>query len=378
MVMATGHLLSTTTFGLPVWAALCWLVIRILRTGNDRLWLVAGLVTGLGLADSDLVAFVVLAIVAGLALPRQPLTSAWFYAGGAVAALAWLPYLVWQAGHGWPQLAVARAIAHGSSGTSAPRWLLLPEQLVLVSVYLAPVWVTGLVRLLRAAELRWCRALGVAYLVLVVVFLVTGGKPYYLGGMFPLLLAAGAGPAVAWMRRGRAGLRRGLAATAVALSLTAIPVTLPVVPVTAVGRTPIVSVNYDAGETIGWPAYVRQIGAVYAALPRAQRSSAIVLASNSGEAGAVDEFGKPDGLPSAYSGHNAYWYWGPPPPRAAPVVAVGFDRRTLAPMCGTLRLAARLSNHLGVGNQEQGAPVWVCAHLRAAWAALWPRLRDLG
>ena len=43
-----------------------------------------------------------------------------------------------------------------------------------------------------------------------------------------------------------------------------------------------------------------------------------------------------------------------------------------------LRLAARLNNHLGVADQEQGAPVWVCSQLRAAWAAIWPRLRDFG
>jgi hypothetical protein len=166
----------------------------------------AGLVTGLGLFDSDLIALLALAVVAGLAIagPRQPFRSAWFYAGCLATAVMWLPYLVWQARRGWPELAVARSIAHGNSVTSAPRWLLLPEQLV--------------------------------------------------------LLAAGAQPTVEWMRRGRAGLRTGLVAAAVALSLTAIPVTLPVVPVTEVGRTAIVAANYDAGETIGWPAYVRQIG----------------------------------------------------------------------------------------------------------------------
>ena len=106
-----------------------------------------------------------------------------------------------------------------------------------------------------------------AYVVLVVIFLVTGGKPYYLGGMFPVLLAAGAQPTVDWMRRGRARLRAGPVVAAVALTLTAIPVTLPVVPVGDVHSTPTVALNYDAGETIGWPAYVREIAAVYDSLP---------------------------------------------------------------------------------------------------------------
>ena len=39
------------------------------------------------------------------------------------------------------------------------------------------------------------------YIGLAVMFLVADGKPYYLGGMFPLLLSAGAQPTMEWMRR---------------------------------------------------------------------------------------------------------------------------------------------------------------------------------
>jgi hypothetical protein len=379
LIIGAGHLLSTTTFDLPVWALVSWLIVRILRTGNDRLWVAVGLVAGAGLFDSDLVAFLLFAVVVGLAVagPRRPFGSPWLYAGGAIAVAMWAPYLAWQASHGWPQLAISASIANGGSGTSAPRWQLLPFQFLLVGVCLSPVWVAGLVRLLRGEALRWCRALGVAFIVLVVVFTVTGGKPYYLGGMFPVLLAAGAQPALDWARRGRR--RAGLLTAAVILTpLTAIAVSLPAIPVADVHATPIVALNYDIGETIGWPAYMSQIAVVYRSLPAAQRSKAIVLGSNYGEAGAADHFRRAYGLPAVYGVHNGYWYWGPPPPWAAVVVAVGFDRRTLTPVCGTLRLAALLNNHLGVQDDEQGAPVWICSALRRSWAAIWPGLRALG
>jgi hypothetical protein len=155
-------------------------------------------------------------------------------------------------------------------------------------------------------------------------------------------------------------------------------VTLPVVPVADLHATPIAALNYDAGETIGWPAYVRQIAAVYRSLPAARRSTAIVVGSNYGEAGAVDHFGRACGLPAAYGVQNGYWYWGPPAAPATAAVAVGFGRQTLAPVCGTLRLAAHLNNHLGINDDEQGAPVWVCSALRGSWTAIWPRLRFLG
>jgi Dolichyl-phosphate-mannose-protein mannosyltransferase len=380
LTLGTGHLLSTTTFDVPVWAAETWLAIRILRTGDDRLWVPFGIVAGIGLFDSDLVAFLAFGIAAGLAVcgPRSHLRSGWLYLGALIAVALWTPYLVWQGSHGWPELTISRSIAAGGSGTSTPRWELLPEQVLLSSVYLSPVWIAGLVRLLRGRSAPGFRALGVAYAVLVVVFLVTGGKAYYLGGMFPLLFAAGSQPAVDWVLRAGTPGRRRLLVAAVLLSLTSLPVTLPVVPVTAVHDTPIVSLNYDAGETIGWPTYVHQIAAVYDSLPSGARANTVILASNYGEAGAVDEFGPADGIPNAYSGHNAFWYWGPPPASAETAVAVGFARSDLVSFCGDLRLAGHLDNGLDVSDDEQGQPVWVCTAIEDSWSVIWPGLRHFG
>ena len=220
LLLGAAHLLSTTTFDLFAWALVLWLVVRILRTGVDRLWLVVGVVAGVGLLDNDLIAFLAVAVLLGVVVagPRRLLTSRWLWIGALVAVLLWAPYLVWQAQHGWPEIVVGRAIAAGSSGTSQPRWVFLPFQLVLLGPLLAPLWIAGLVRLFRDPGLRWCRALGWAYVLLAVAFIATGGKPYYLGGMFPLVVGAGAAPTVAWMRRGRSQWRRSALALALVVS----------------------------------------------------------------------------------------------------------------------------------------------------------------
>jgi len=379
LVTAASHLLSTTTFDLPAWALLAWLLIRILRTGDQRLWLAAGLAAGVGLLDTDLVAFLIIAVVVALVIagPRAPLRSPWFYAGGVIAAAAWAPYLAWQASHGWPELKVAHSIAAGSSGTSAPWWLIVPEQFVLVAWYFSPIWIAGLVRFFRDPALRWCRAVGVVYPVLAVAFMLTGGKPYYLAAYLPVLLAAGAQPAVDWAARAPGRSRYRLIVAGLAISVLELPITLPVLPVAVVHDTPIVSLNYDAGETIGWPAFVREIAAAGRSLPPAQRAAAIVLTSNYGEAGAVDHFGPADGLPAAYSGHNSFWYWGPPPASATTAIVVGYDRSQLG-FCGSVRLGIYLNNHVGVSDDEQGEPVWICTRLTASWRAIWPSQRYFG
>ena len=146
-----------------------------------------------------------------------------------IAVAMWTPYLIWQGQNGWPELTVSRSIAAGNSGSSTPRWALLPFQFFLANVWLAPVWVVGLWRLLRAGELRWARAVGWCWIFLVIVFTATAGKAYYLTGMLAVLLAAGAQPCLEWARRKPHRLSSWMIGAGVA-TLIALPITLPLVP----------------------------------------------------------------------------------------------------------------------------------------------------
>jgi hypothetical protein len=247
--------------------------------------------------------------------------------------------------------------------------LFIPYQFGLVSPFLAPVWVAGLMRLFRSPRLRWCRSIGWAYVLLTVVFIATGGKSYYIAGMFPVLLGAGAQPTIEWIERSRSRLKRVAVGAAFVLSAGVMIITLPIIPVHSLHSTPVVAANYDAGETVGWPTYVREVARVY-------QPGEIILTSNYGEAGAVDRFGGPLGLPTAFSGQTGYWYWGPPPASADHVLAIGFDRVTLDASFQQCDLATRLDNHLDIHNDEQHAPVWSCSLPRQSWVDMWPRFRD--
>src|SRR5437762_11513223 len=108
------------------------------------------------------------------------------------------------------------------------------------------------------------------------------------------------------MARGRVAVRRGALAAAFVLGAGVVPIVLPIVPVKSLHDTPVVDSNYDAGETIAWPTYVREIADAY-------RPGETIIASNYGEAGAVERFGRVDGLPTPYSGGTGYWHCGPPP-----------------------------------------------------------------
>jgi 4-amino-4-deoxy-L-arabinose transferase-like glycosyltransferase len=377
-VVATGHLLSTTTFGLPVWAGISLLSLRAVRTGNNRLWVAVGLVAGIGLLDNDLVAFFMAALFVSVLIvgPRRIFASPWLYVGAVLMVAVWSPYLIWQGQHGWPQLTIARDIANGGSGTSAPRALFLPFQVLLPGIFVTPIWITGLVQLARNPAYRWCRAVSVTWVVLAVVFIATGGKPYYIDGMLPVLFAAGAPRVWEWCNSSSRRLRWIPLVTV--LSLVGVIITLPVLPAGALHDSPVVALNYDAGETVAWPTFVAEIGAVYQRVAARHPGHTTILTSNYGEAGAVDRYGAQHDLPSAYAVQNAFWLWGPPPASVTDVVAVGFDRDQLTPVFGSVRLARRLDNHVSLDNDEQGEAVWVCHDLKGSWATEWRGLRDYG
>jgi hypothetical protein len=369
--LGSCHLLSTSTFDLLGWTVLTYLIVRMLRSGNDRSWLAIGAVAGVGLLDSNLVAFLLAGVVAGVLIvgPRRTLLTPWPWIGGVIALVMWAPYLLWQARHGWPQFEISRAIAAGESGSSQPRSLFIPYQFGLVSPFLAPVWIAGLVALFRSPRLAWCRAIGWAYVLLTVVFIATGGKAYYIAGLFPVLLGAGAPCAVRWINERRTTARRVALGAAFVLSSGVIVITLPIVPVRSLHDTPVADANYDAGETVAWPTYVREIAAAF-------QPGQIILTSNYGEAGAVERFGQPFGLPEPFSGQTGYWYWGPPPDTADRVLAVGFDERELDASFAECELVGRLDNHLDVDNDEQDAPLWSCRGPSQRWDGLWPRFRE--
>ena len=78
-----NFIFETVSFDQLVWALLLWLVARVLAGGDRRLWLLAGLVLGIGLETKYTVAGLGVALAAGL-LPtpaRRQLATRWPWLG---------------------------------------------------------------------------------------------------------------------------------------------------------------------------------------------------------------------------------------------------------------------------------------------------------
>ena len=361
-----GHILSTATIDTLFWVAISYATLWTLRRDRPRGWLVVGVLAGLALEDKNLVAFLLLGIVVGVALTpaaRHHLRSPWVWGGVAIALLLWVPNLLWQAQHGWPQLALAADI-HDEYGVLGERLNFIALLIVQFSPVTAAVWVYGLVRLFRVPALVRARPLAWAFVVMFVVFFLTGGKAYYLVGAVPVLVAAGAcGLAERFSAR-------WLVAAGAVLALSGMvvwPAGLPILSERAFGQSFFADINEDQAEMIGWPAFVATVRSA-----AASSGATLAVAENYGEAGALEWYGLD--VP-VYSGHNGFAAWGPPPGTDGPFVLVGYDD---APAWAVgCRVVAHIDNGVDVDNEEQGGVVQVCDAPAGTWKSVWPEVSHL-
>ncbi len=370
LYLAGGHLLATSTFDPVLWTAVTLLLVRWLRTRADRLLFAAGLVTAVALQVKFLiVAFWLVAIVAVLVVgPREMLRRPALWAGGAVAVLASVPTLIWQANNGWPQLEMGRVVAAESVYAGGALGF-LPLALLgglLIGTVLA---VHGTIRLLRDPQLRF---LGITVLGVTAVFMATGGRPYYVLGMFPLIWAASA----VGIERDRPAIWWRWVPTWPVYLLSAVLVigigVLPVYPASTHADQPLQIGNFQRDE-IGWPEMVADVVAVHDALPPDTARDAIVVTGDYWTVSAIQQYAP---QLRSYSAHRGAAWFGTPLEDSGAVLYVG-DPTALAPAFTTVTRVGALDNDQRVANLAQGAPIFLLEGRTAAWSDLWPTIRHM-
>ncbi|HET7430693.1 MAG TPA: glycosyltransferase family 39 protein [Nocardioides sp.] len=356
-----GHVLLTSSVDLVAWGLVCLCVLRAELREQPRWWLVAGAVAGVATYNKLLVLVLLAGIAVGLALvgPRRRLLSPWVWGAAGLTVLVGLPNVVYQLTHDLPQLRMGRALSENNAGDVRPfMWVFL---VIALGPPLVVIWLAGLRALWRDERVRF---LVVVVAVVVLFTFVSGAQPHYPMFVLPVAFAAG----VVAMERHLGRVWGVLFAVNGAVSAV---IALPLVPVGSVGATPVPDVNLLAQDSIGWPAYVDQIGAAYDGLP--DHAHAVVVTSNYGEAGALARM-RPD--VRVFSAQNALFDQARPPDGTTTVVLVG-GQLPEARGLFTCRVVARLDNGVDVDNEEQGQPVAVCRDPRLPWPQLWDRLHHL-
>ena len=390
--LSFGSYLSMNSIEPLLWMGCTLVLIRMIRTGNVRLWLWLGVLAGIGLENKHTMLVFGFALMVGLLMTAQRVLMAtrWFLIGGAAALLIFLPNLLWMVQHHFPHLQMLANIKRSHRNVALSPIGFIGWQILGMQPLALPIWIAGLWVFLFRDWGRPYRALGYAYLVTLLTLLLADGRFYYLAPAYPMLLAAGAVAIERWSESSsRLWLRVAypalLAVTGVMIALNTLPL-LP--PETYISYTHLIGIsqpkfeNRQASELpqlladrFGWPEMAAAVAQVYDGLPADVRARTAIFGSNYGEAGAIDFYGPKLGLPHAISGHDNYWYWGPRGYTGESVIVLGATREQLQ------RHFARVEAKGSVGNRYAMATehftIYLCSEPKDGTLELiWPRLKN--
>lgn len=342
--MATGSIFSMDILDALWWSLLALVLIRILRTGNARLWLLFGLIAGLGLTTKVTILFFGFTLTIGLLLTpsRAHFRTRWPYIGGLIALAFLLPYLIWNAVHGWPTIEFWQNYGGDGGGPLG----FLANQILSANPPTLLLTIAGLIFYLKRPEGRPYRALGWAFVVLYLLMTVMNVKPYYFTPIYPMMFAGGAllferiAANTSW-RWLRPALTVIFALSGILLAPLAMPILSPArfdgtyshlagTGNSSAGQSTTSVLPQYLGDRFGWPELATTMQHAYQQLPAGERAEACIFTGNYGEASALNFYAKAYGLPPAISGHNNYFIWGPGSCSGTVVLTIGQSRDDVA------------------------------------------------
>jgi hypothetical protein len=116
------------------------------------------------------------------------------------------------------------------------------------------------------------------------------------------------------------------------------------------------------------------VAQAYGRLTPEERQRCRVFAQNYGEAGAIEVLGRRLGLPSALSGHNIYWLWGPGDTLSDVLIIIGGRRQDNAGFFENIEIVGQTQSQWSMP-YERGLDVSIARHPKIDPHEIWPKLK---
>src|SRR6266568_1282511 len=316
--LANGNFFSMNAFEPLFWMGCIYLLVRIINGGSPHLWLLFGVLAGLGVENKHSTVFFGAGILVALLLTpeRRRFSKKWIWLGGLIAfAIAYLvtlaEFIVMHGKHYY--LAPAYPMLFAAGGVAAER--------------------------LFAARLRWLKP-ALLSAVIVIGTLLT---PIALPILSPEKL-------VAYMK-----------------AIHFEP------PRTETSHTAALPQHF--ADRFGWKEMVRSVARAYHSLPSYDQKRAAIFCQNYGQAGAIDFFGPKYGLPPAISGHQNYFVWGPRDYTGDVVLVLDDRADDEREQFESVEDLGPMESSPWAMPWEQRNHIFLCRNLKGGLKELWPNLK---
>ncbi|MBZ0265731.1 glycosyltransferase family 39 protein [bacterium] len=390
--LAINHIYSMNSLDFFIWATLALIFLLLLKQPSFRLWMVFGVLLGIGLMNKVSLFWLGIGVVAGLLLTRQRrqfLTPAPWIAAG-IALLLFLPYLLWNMNHDWATLEFMRNARASKMQSVAPLQFFL-RQLMMMQPYVVIISLLGIVYTFLPKGMKDYRPLA-WYFIAIMIYLISQKqtKVYYLAPVYLPVLALGS----VWVGEmlNKASLRWvQIVVLLLILSqgIIAAPFGIPVLPpekhisyAKKFGVSPgseekkqTAKLPQYYADMFGWQNLAETVARVYNILPDEDKKQSLIYAGNYGEASAIKFFGNKYNLPVVMSSHNNYWIWGIPDYEVTTYIVVGGGPVSLRQIFNEVTLI-ELTQCKYCMPYEANLGIYVCRGLKSELDKLWEDLKN--
>ena len=325
-----GAIFTYDSLDFLLWTTAIYFLVKIFREGNPKLWILLGIILGLGLLNKLTILFLGFALFISLWFvpQRKYYKEKWIWISSAIALSFSTPFILWQTTQKWYFLDFAATYAGGISYiTSFPEFVW--QQLLPNNLFNFPVWITGLYLLLFSKQWKNYRFFGLIYLTLFFLLYSVGAKFYFLIPIYTILIAVGSIKIEEYFQKMNTEklktkmLRITLPFAYVLLSLPLLPMVVPVLPikqfvtyaqvigVDAGVRTEnqyITQLPQHVADRFGWEELATDVAHIYNNLPQNERARTGIFTTNWGQASALNYYQKKHHIPSATTSNGWYYF----------------------------------------------------------------------
>ena len=367
------------------------LLIRMIKNDKPKTWITIGILFGLGMQNKLSFLFLAFGLFVGLILTKQRkyFLCKELYVGAAIALIIFLPHIIWQISNNLPTLefmhnaAMKKNQSMGFIGFfSGTIMELSPFSLIflLIAFYFFFIHSFGK----RFSLIAWM------FISIFIVFVLNNGKPYYMGILFPVMIAAGVvGVEYLTEKHFKWLLRSVIIGLVVLSAIIVTPFAVPVLSLDSfVKFSETLGIKPSSGEKqrlgilpqfyadrFGWREMVEKVSIAYNKLTGEEKKHVIIFAQNYGEAGAVNYYAKEFGLPDkVFSPHNSYWLWGPPKNWNENIaIIIGSNKKDNGEFFNEIELAESHFNSYGM--PYENVNIFVCRNIKTPIQEAWKKIK---
>ena len=308
------------------WSLTYYLVVKLIKTEDPKIWIYIGLVLGFALLNKISVLWLGVGLLTGLLLTsnRKWLKTKWPYLAGIIALVIFSPFLIWNGLNDWAHIEfISNASSSKYSGLTT--WTFLSGQFLINHPTNFVIWVGGLVYLFTSENLKRYRLLGWIVLTTIIILSLNGrSKSEYLAAALPILFVSGGIMLESWKWLSEKVYLKWIIVVIFLSGLVIAPLAIPVLSEEShisYSRTLGLTTENNEGneeselpqffaDMHGWESHAKAIAEAYHSLSQQDKENAALFGSNYGRSGAIDYYSDELDMPKSIGSHNSYWLWG--------------------------------------------------------------------